>query len=104
MTNTQITAYAEELAGKLTSIASLQSEAKDLINSAKDAGINTRALRKVARELVMDSDKRAKLYNDEDQLEMFRADVGLRTKDPMTITKASLAALKEIRELREAAE
>lgn len=103
MTNTQITAYAEELAGKLTSIASLQSEAKDLINSAKDAGINVRALRKVAKELIMDSDKRKKLYDDEDQLQLFREDVGLRmTDDPLTITKASVAALQEIRKLREA--
>ncbi len=77
MTNTQITAYAEELAGKLTSIASLQSEAKDLINSAKDAGVNVRALRKVAREMVMDSEKRKKLYDDEEQLSMFRDEVGL---------------------------
>lgn len=80
MTNTQITAYAEELAGKLTSIASLQSEAKDLINSAKDVGVNVRALRKVAREMVMDSEKRAKLYEDEDQLEMFREAVSLRKR------------------------
>lgn len=79
MTNTQITAYAEELAGKLTSIAALQSEAKDLINSAKDAGVNVRALRKVAREMVMDSDQRAKLYDDEHQLEMFRSELGLTT-------------------------
>ena len=77
MNNTQITAYAEELAGKLTSIASLQLEAKDLINSAKDAGVNVRALRKVAREMVMDPDKRAKLYADEDQLDDLRFQLGL---------------------------
>lgn len=81
MTNTQITAYAEELAGKLTSIASLQSEAKDLINSAKEVGVNVRALRKVAREMVMDSEKRAKLYEDEGQLEMFRAELGLTMRE-----------------------
>ncbi len=81
MTNTQITAYAEELAGKLTSIASLQLEAKDLINSAKDAGVNVRALRKVAREMVMDSEKRAKLYEDEGQLEMFRAELVLTLRE-----------------------
>ena len=81
MTNTQITAYAEELAAKLTSIASLKSEAKDLINSAKDAGVNVRALRKVAREMVMDSEKRAKLYEDEGQLVMFRAELGLTMRE-----------------------
>ncbi len=77
MSNAEIKTYAKELAGKLNSIAALQDEAKDIIASAKDAGINTKALRKVARELVMESDKRAKLYDDEHQLEMFRQEVGL---------------------------
>jgi uncharacterized protein (UPF0335 family) len=75
--NTHISVYARELAGHLREIASTQEIIKDLIASAKDAGINVKALRKVAREMVMESDKRAKLYEDYAQLEMFRETVGL---------------------------
>lgn len=77
MSNAQIAIYARELAGHLREIASTQDAIKDLIGSARDAGLNVKALRKVAREMVMESDKRAKLYEDEHQLEMFRETVGL---------------------------
>lgn len=77
---TQITAYARELADNLREIAKVQESVKDLIASAKDAGINVRALRKVAREMVMESDKRASLYEDEEQLSLFRTEVGLTTR------------------------
>ena len=53
--------YARSLAEQLTAIADLQQK----------------NLRKVAKEMVMESDKRAKLYEDEEQLEMFRSEVGL---------------------------
>jgi hypothetical protein len=72
-----VKAYATELATQLREIEKGQEAVKDIIASAKDAGINTRVLRKLAREIVMDSDKRAKLYDDEDQLSLFRTEVGL---------------------------
>jgi uncharacterized protein (UPF0335 family) len=75
----QIQTYARELADSLREIGKIQENVKDLVNSAKDAGINPKALRKVAREMCMESDKRAKLYDDEAQLEMFRSEVGLTT-------------------------
>lgn len=71
--------YARELAAHLRNIEGEQEAIKDIVNSAKDAGINPKALRKVAREMCMESDKRAKLYEDEAQLEMFRTEVGLVT-------------------------
>lgn len=77
MSNSDLKTYASELAGHLREIANVQEIVKDLIGSAKDAGINVKALRKVAREMVMESDKRAKLYEDEDQLSLFREQVGL---------------------------
>lgn len=73
----QIQTYARELADSLREIGKIQQNVKDLVNSAKDAGINPKALRKVAREMCMESDKRAKLYEDEAQIEMFRSEVGL---------------------------
>jgi uncharacterized protein (UPF0335 family) len=72
-----VKAYATELATQLREIEKVQEAVKDIIASAKDAGINTRVLRKLAREIVMDSDKRAKLYDDEEQLSLFRTEVGL---------------------------
>lgn len=69
--------YATTLATHLRTIADEQEAIKDLVNSAKDAGVNPRMLRKVAREMILDSDKRSKIYEDEEQLEMFRAEVGL---------------------------
>lgn len=71
--------YARQIAGHLQTIEAEQEAIKDLVNSAKDAGINPKALRKVAKELVMDSEKREKLYDDEDQLSLFRREVGLTT-------------------------
>ena len=77
---TQISAYARELADQLREIAKVQEAVKDLIASAKDAGVNPRALRKVAREMVMESAKRASLYEDEEQLSLFRTEVGLTSR------------------------
>ena len=77
---TQISAYARELADQLREIAKVKEAVKDLIASAKDAGVNPRALRKVAREMVMESDKRASLYEDEEQLSLFRTEVGLTSR------------------------
>jgi uncharacterized protein (UPF0335 family) len=74
---TQITAYAKELANHLREISKVQENVKDLIASAKDAGINVRALRKVAREILMEPDKLEQLYDDEQQLSLFRSEVGL---------------------------
>jgi uncharacterized protein (UPF0335 family) len=74
-----VEAYAQQIAHHLVTIADEQEAISDIIGAAKDAGINTRVLRKVARELVMDSDKRAKLYEDENQLDLFRREVGLTT-------------------------
>lgn len=75
--NTHISVYARELAGHLREIASTQEIIKDLIASAKDAGINVKALRKVAREMTLEREKREKIYEDEAQLSMFRDEVGL---------------------------
>ncbi len=92
--NSPASTYAKELADHLRKIADEQEAIKDLINSAKDAGINTKALRKVAREMVMDSDKRAKLYDDEEQIDMFRFQVGLLDEK----SDKSVAVASKVRE------
>lgn len=77
MSNAELTTYARQAAAHMREIDEARELLKDVLQSAKDAGINTKALRKVAREMVMESDKRAKLYDDEDQLSLFREMVGL---------------------------
>ena len=77
MSNSDLKTYASELAGHLREIANVQEIVKDLIASAKDAGINVKALRKVAREMTLEREKREKIYEDEAQLSMFRDEVGL---------------------------
>jgi len=78
ISNKEIQSYAVQLAKVLAGISELQENAKDIVGSAKDAGVNVSALRKVAREMNMETDKRHKLYEAENQLDMFRSAVGIR--------------------------
>lgn len=75
--NAQIETYAKQYASVLQEIAEAQERGKDLIASAKDAGLNVKLLRKVAKEMVMDFGKRQKLYEEEEQLSLFRCACGL---------------------------
>lgn len=77
MSNAQIETYAKQYASVLQEIAEAQERGKDLIASAKDAGLSVKLLRKVAKEMVMDFGKRQKLYEEEEQMDMFRQDCGL---------------------------
>ena len=77
MTNTNIKTYATELAQILSDIEDKRVEAKAILDAAKEAGINTRALSKLAKEMNTESDKLRKKYDDEEQLELFREQVGI---------------------------
>ena len=55
-------------------------EMQALCEIAKQRGVNVKALRKVAREMIMDSAKLEKIFEDEDQLEMFREEVGINQR------------------------
>ena len=77
MSNAKITTYARQLASIMQEVSEANERAKDILASAKDAGVNVKALRKAAREMCMDSDKRARLYEDEEQLDIFRSALGL---------------------------
>ena len=50
---------------------------KDIVDSAKDAGINVKVLRKLAKEINMETEKRNELYDQENQLDMFRFELKL---------------------------
>lgn len=77
MSNAELTTYARQAAAHMREINEARELLKDVLQSAKDAGINTKALRKVAKEMTMEQDKREKIYEDEAQLSMFRDEVGL---------------------------
>ena len=76
--NSQEATYAQEIAGELAIIERHQENIKELKASAKDAGLNVRTISKAAAELRMDSDKRAKKYDDEDQLDWLREQLDLK--------------------------
>lgn len=69
--------FANELSDVLLRIEDAKVEAAGIVEAAKAAGVNVAALRKVAREMVMDSAKLAKRYEAEEQLDMFRQEVGI---------------------------
>ena len=77
ITNSQEAEYARKIASELAGIEVHQENIKAYRASAKDAGCNVKAINKAAAELRMDSDKRAKRYADEDQLDLLRDALGL---------------------------
>lgn len=98
MTNASIKQYAEELSEILMRIEDAKVEATSIIEAAKEAGVDTKALRKVAREMVMQSDKLARKYADEEQLDMFRAQVGIFKRKGLEETdKAASSSQKALR-------
>jgi len=80
MTDNQYATYARQLADAKRETAEAKQAEKDLEASATDAGLNIRAIRRAAKELLMDADKRAKLYDDA-QLDLLR--------DALKLTEAS---------------
>jgi uncharacterized protein (UPF0335 family) len=76
-TNSQESEYARKIAQELAGIEVHQDNIKAYRESAKEAGCNVKAINKAAAELRMDADKRAKKYEDEDQLDLLRDALGL---------------------------
>ena len=106
MTNTNIKTYATELAQIFSDIEDKRVEAKSILEAAKEAGINTRALSKLAKEMNTDSDKLRKKYDDEEQLDMFRAEAGLFRMKGLDTTEKASAAFRMVgdRKLQESAQ
>lgn len=68
---------AEKLSSLLSQMADLQMETKAICETAKNRGVNVKALRKVAREMIAKPEQLEKMFEDEEQLDMFRAEVGI---------------------------
>jgi len=84
--------FAEQLADCLMRKSDIDAEISAIVDAAKDAGVNTRALKRVAKELATDSAKLAKKLDDERQLEMFRVEVGLFKRKGLDETTKAEAA------------
>lgn len=75
--NSQEAEYARSIADHLERIEREQEAIKEFKASAKDAGLNVRAISKAAKELRMEADKREAKYADEFQLDLLRDALGL---------------------------
>jgi len=84
-----IKSYAEQAADILSRMEDLTVEFKALMDAAKEEGINVKALRKLAKELNTSYDKLAKQYADEEQLDMFRTQVGIRRRKGLDVLEAA---------------
>lgn len=110
MSNSSIREFADQLSDVYCKLEDIKIEARVLIQCAKEAGINTRVLTKLAREMAMQSDKLKKKLDDEAQLSLFRDEVSLHARKGLseipsakTRTEATVAYLKESRRIREQA-
>ena len=75
--NSQEAEYANQIAIHEAAIEIEQEKIKDLKASAKDAGLNVRAIGKAAKELRMAPEKLQKRMEDEAQLDLLRDALGL---------------------------
>jgi hypothetical protein len=90
--------FAEQLSDVLLRIEDAKCEGRAILDAAKEAGVNVSALRKVAQEMVMDSTKLAKKYDAEEQLDMFRQEVGIFKAKGLAETDKAMNARKVQRE------
>lgn len=89
MSNANIREFADQLSDVFVRMEDCKVEAAAIIDAAKEAGINVKALRKVAKELVMQSDKLAQRYEDEQQIDMFRDQIGIRERKGLNVRAAA---------------
>lgn len=81
--------HAEALSDIYMRASDLKAEADAVIEAAKAEGINVKALRKVAKEMTLDASKLAAKFEDEDQLDMFRKEVGLLKRKGLEVARAA---------------
>ena len=72
-----INEHARKIAGLMSQIEDIKIEMKAATEIAEQQGVDPKALRKVAKEMIMDSAKLEKRLEEEAQLDMFRSAVGL---------------------------
>ena len=81
--------YAEQLSDILMQIEDLKTEAAAIVEAAREAGVNVKALKKVAAEMILDSVKLQSKFDDEAQLSLFRDEVGLLARKGLAMARAA---------------
>ena len=81
--------FAESLSDVLMRASDLKAEADAIVEAAKEAGVNVKALRKVAKEMTMEASKLAAKLDDEAQLDLFRTQVGLLKRKGLDLARAA---------------
>jgi len=92
--NANVRQYADELSDVMIEIEAQKIKAAAIVDAAKEANVCPKTLRKVAKELITDSSKLAKKYADEEQLDMFRAQVGIFKRKGLDETDKAAASAK----------
>lgn len=80
MTNSSLVQFAEQLSDVMMRQQDLKVEVDAIVDAAKEAGIDTKALRKLAREMITEPDKLARKYADEEQLALFREEIDIHRR------------------------
>lgn len=83
--------FANELSDVMRRMADLKTEEKDILQAIKDSGITGKkfkALKKAAKEMIMDSTKLQERFEEEDQLELFRAELQIRARKGLVMEAA----------------
>lgn len=92
MTNSNVKQYADELSDVMIEIEAQKLKASGIVEAAKEAGICPKNLRKIAKELIMDSSKLAAKYEAEEQLELFRSAIQIRKRKGLEGSDQRMAA------------
>lgn len=88
--------FTRQLADVYERVAAEKEIEASIIEAAKERGIDVASMKKVAREMVMDSEKLEKRYKAEGQLDMFRAAVGIFSLKGLDDTAKAGAAHREL--------
>lgn len=80
--------FTEELADVLRQIKDLKEIEKGIIQAAKDSGEDTKVLRRVASERIMDSTKLQLRFEFEEKVDALRDEVGLRSRKGLVMEAA----------------
>ena len=80
MDKSKIKDYADQLSDLLMQVEDIKAEIAAVIDLAREDDIPVATLRRIAREMIADSDKLARQYEAEAQLDMFRDVVKIRER------------------------
>lgn len=81
--------FAERLSIVLSTIEDKKIDAAAIVEEAKGEGINIKALKRVAKDMITDSVKLRVKLDDEEQLSLFRNEVNLLQRKGLALKEAA---------------